>query len=121
MADPTATNFRERYSEFAADTYPDATITGAIATAMQISNVSEEAILACTAHLLTIRAQETGKIDGGAGEVQWEMQGRRQVQYVTMAKQGGDRASFFTTTAYGRLFLTLQDAAPRIGLSAMLV
>ena len=120
MTDPTLSDFRARFPEFAAETFPDATVTGAIETATQITVVSEDATLYCAAHLLSLRSQETAKPDGGAGEVKWEMQGRRQVQYVTQSKDGDGRA-FFSTTAYGRMVLTLHKASPRLALSALVV
>lgn len=109
MDAPTAAEVKARFSEFAATA--DADIATAASTALRISAVDAEATLHLTAHLLAMRSGETGKPDGGSGEVAKERVGDRDLEYVTLAR-GPGRESFFSTSPYGRLFLILESRSP---------
>ena len=109
MDAPTAAQVKARFSEFA--TTADDEITTAASTALRISAVDAEATLHLTAHLLSLRSGQTGKPDGGSGEVAKERIGDRDLEYVTLAA-GAGREAFFSTSPYGRLFLILESRSP---------
>ena len=65
-----------------------------------------------TAHLVTyLKDAMDGKssTDGGTGEHTQETVGRMTVYLKTMADRGAD--TFYTTTSYGRVYLTLRDTS----------
>ena len=102
---PTPAEFREEFPAFeSATAYPDAMINRAGTEALQIHAVSEVAHRYCMAHLLVLRKAEAPVQDGGSGEVKSEGIGKKRVNYMTQAL--GAREVFFSTTSYGRAFLT---------------
>ena len=118
MADVSVADFRARYPQFAAGTYPDDTVALAVADARELTDVSTAAVLACTAHLLTLASQETLKASGGSGVVKSETIGPKMVAYVTQAENA--REAFFGQTAYGERVLAIERRSPAT-FSAMVV
>lgn len=116
IAELSATDLRERFPEFAAATFSDAHLSQALRTAKEISSVSSEATLYCAAHILTLRADEAAKQDGGSGIVAQERIGPKWTMYRTQARQ--ERDVFFATSSYGRMVLTLESRNPKRVLSA---
>ena len=115
MADIDAAAVRAKIPELTVQAYPDAAVTAAIGTAKQIAAATDEIWLHCTAHLLVL--PRTTVVDGGRGEVKSELEGPKQVQYMTQARD--ERDVFFSTTAYGRLVLMLEERSPAAQFSCM--
>ena len=59
----------------------------------------------CMAHLITLLAEDTGKPDGGSGEVAHETAGALVNTYKTQANASEE--VFYTRTSYGRTLLTM--------------
>ena len=112
MADLTATELKQAIPPFA--DREDAEVNRAIELAYQLSDVSRDATLYCAAHLLAISGED-GDADGGSGEVEQEGLGPQAVRYKTQARRNPD--VFFTRTAYGRLFLTMESRSPKAVIS----
>ena len=106
----TVAGFRARFGEFAARS--DADVAAAVATAGRIHNLSEEIEGWVAAHVLAISGERTGLSDGGSGEIQAESLGPVSRQYVTQAATAAD--TFFSTTSYGRMVLTLEGRHPQL-------
>ena len=121
-AEVTAAEFREHFPPPAFESIPDALVETRIVEALRIHRWSELAVLYCTAHLLTLDAENVAAHDGGSGVVDSEALGPKQVSYVTQASaEATARAAFFSTTSYGRRFLALEEATPRARFGAMVV
>ena len=111
MPDWTASQVRERFPEFTPSGFPDAVVDQAIATAYRISDADHESTLWCAAHLLATLESQAARMDGGAGEITSESTGPRMTSYRTQADTG--REVFFSTSPYGRTFLTLEGRSAR--------
>ena len=111
---PTLADFRLYLPQFT-DT-PDATVERALLIVQEIHSRSKLAAVYCAAHILTLEADDTDQPDGGHGEISSETIGPSETTYVTQAEQG--REAFFTTTLYGRTFLTLEKRNPEHAFSA---
>jgi hypothetical protein len=109
--------FNTRFPEFSA--VSSARITMYLNDALEIYALSATAVVYLAAHLLTLDndsgAGSIGaSLDGGEGEVQVESAGRVSATFITQARTG--KESFFTTTAYGRKYLTFRKRfSVRIG------
>lgn len=108
-------DLRTRYPEFSEAVAADDAVAVALATAAEMAVLSDRITLACAAHLLALGRQETGKADGGAGELTAETIGPKSADYMAQAESG--REVFFTTTAYGRAMLTLEKRHPKRAIS----
>lgn len=108
----TTTQFRDRFSEFAA--ILDPRISELITEAYHLTDVSADATMYCTAHLAALESERSGGLDGGSGEVRSEAIGPKRVEYATLARNNNaGRDAFFSTTTYGRRVLTLESRVPR--------
>ncbi len=110
MADITVAEFRETFGEF--DGSSDEDIETALPVAYQLTDVSRDATLYVTAHLLALSAEYTGGPDGGSGVVKSERLGPKAVTYQIGAGDD-ERRVFFDRTSYGRMALTLEDRSPK--------
>lgn len=108
LTPPTAAEFKSKFSEFSAT--QDADVDSVVALAIQINSRSLEIVNYLTAHLLTLRAEDTGKIDGGSGEVTMEGIGPKQSSYLAQAQNNSE--VFFSRSSYGRMYLTLCKSHP---------
>ena len=117
MATPTRVGFRAAHPEFSAT--EDATVDRWLARARLWHDVVEECTYLLTAHLLTLDGGSDKTDIGGGGEVITEQVGQQMVTYQTQAKRPGDEV--FTTTFYGKLFLSLENRIPRKAYSAFVV
>ena len=116
MAVGTLAQFRERFAEFS--TTEDSAVSLALEEAGLIHAVRTLAHLYLTAHLIELeRLRAAGT--PAAGEVSFERAGSLMVQYKTQAEAGGD--AFFTSTEYGKHFLTLERRSPRRTIGAIVV
>ena len=107
-------SFKARFAEFSQD--PDNSIQLVLDEAVQIHNIRELATLFCAAHLLV---QNKG-VDSGvipSTEVTQRKVGPLGTSYITQAERG--REAFFTTTSYGRRFLTLEKRSARASIGAI--
>lgn len=116
IAELSATDLRRRFPEFGAAAHDDAALTQALRTAREITSVSSEATLYCAAHILTLRADERARQDGGSGVVAQERIGPKWTMYKTQAMNNSE--VFFETSSYGRMVLTLESRNPKRVLSA---
>ena len=98
----------------------DADITASINEALLISDVLEEATLYLAAHLMAVKTEWQSTPDGGSGVVAKETIGPRSIEYMTTAGES-ERRAFFSTTPFGRMYMTLEDRTPRAGIGAMIV
>lgn len=104
----TVAELRASYPEFAAATYADAKVTAAIKIADELAGPATAAArTALTAHVLAASALNTGKPDGGVGEVIHERVGSKGLHVKPMAARPTD--VWFTSTPYGRLYLVLDE------------
>ena len=110
----TLADFRAQFPDEPFASTPDAKVQRLLNVALSLHSVNETATLYCAAHLLALMAEEDAtslEPDGGAGVVEQESIGPRTVGYVTQA-QGDKRRAFYATTAYGRMFLALEERTP---------
>ena len=114
-----AAGFRERIPGIFADR-TDTEIAVAIDEARLISDVLEEATLYLAAHLIAVKSEWQSTPDGGSGVVSKETIGPRSIEYMTTAGES-ERRAFFSTTPFGRMYMTLEDRTPRAGIGAMFV
>lgn len=98
--------FRARFPEF--DAVADDRVILFIDDALEIHAQCEKATLYLAAHLLASAPQEgvIASDDGGSGEVSSMSNGGESISYKTQANTGAE--TFFTTTSYGRTFLTME-------------
>lgn len=108
--------FRTRFPEFPESSLTDDQLTLYLGDALAIFRLCEKAVVYLTAHLITLD-RESGvgtasgaSVDGGDGELQSESVGGVSGSWRTMADNGKD--TFFTTTAYGRKYITFRNACP---------
>ena len=105
--------FRARFPEFEAQM--DAMLTMILTDAMAIFALSSSATLYLAAHLMALDIESelgsTGaSVDGGDGEIVSDSAGGKAGSFKPMADKGRD--TFFTTTPYGRRYITLRNACP---------
>lgn len=105
MTDLTVADFRSKFAEFSS--VDDAVVSSLIPQAYGLSDVSEEATLYCIAHLVALKEEETGKPDGGSGEVMSDTIGPKTTAFMTQAET--NREVFFSTTPYGRRVLAIES------------
>ena len=110
--------FREQFPEFTADAAADAAVNRALAEAKLIHDRNSLATLFLTAHFVSLDNGTKG-VGAGAGEAKAEKAGPLSVSYKTQADRGRDAA--FTSTSYGRRFLTLEKRTPRWAIGAGVV
>ena len=103
--DITVAEVRGAFPEFAA--FTDEQIAFDLATAYMLMAYPRRATLYCTGHLLALREEQTGKADGGSGELRAETEGPQRAQYMVQAETAAD--VFFSRSAYGRLARTLEN------------
>ena len=125
----SVTSFRTRFPEFPATAttpddpllapeegraYSDDEVEAMIGVAQNLYNLSDVAVEYLAAHLLVVNdpGDDALVVDRGAGEE--TSRGRDNSSYKPMADKGQD--VFYTTTKYGRTFLALRRADPRITL-----
>lgn len=107
MPDPTRTDFRLRFPEFAATA--DEVVDLALKTGLALcGDAGFEPSLYAAAHVLAVSSQNTGEADSGSGIVGMETLGPRTIQYQNMAKEGDEIGRFFEQSAYGRMVLMLE-------------
>ena len=106
--DLTVAEVRERFLDYAS--MSDAVVSYLIAESYEITDVSRSATLYCVGHLLAIHPEQSGKADGGSGELMSEKEGELVRSYKTQACD--EREVFFSTTAYGRRVLALENRSP---------
>ena len=116
MAKATLADFRRQFPEFSETS--DESVERALDEALHIHSSRILATIFCAAHLLTLDATAEGGVQTspekkGAGA------GSLRVDYVTQAENG--KEAFFTSTNYGKRFLTLEKRNPRTGIGAMVV
>ena len=117
----TVTSFRSIFPDEPFASVSDAKVESYIEVALKIHTRDELATLYCTAHLLALdieRDEPTLEPDGGAGVVESEGIGPRQIGYVTQAT-GDKRRAFFAPTTYGRTFLVLEERHPKVALGTL--
>lgn len=114
-SDITVAEVRAAFPEFAA--FSDAQIAFDVATAYELMAAPRRATLYCVGHLLTLREEQTGKADGGSGELKMESEGPQRAEYMTQAATNAD--VFFSRSAYGRLARTLEDRSHAASWSAI--
>ena len=102
----TVAEFRTKFPEFTEAAWTDTQVQNSLDDAVLIHSVNRTASLYCAAHLLTISA-ETG-LDGGSGTVTGEKLGPQTMWYANQFGKYSEWKAFFTTTRYGRVFLTLE-------------
>ena len=120
---PSIAEFRA-YFPNAFPAVDDATLQRTINESLLIHSASEEANLYLIAHLLAMQTEWADTPDGGAGVVVKESIGPRSIDYATLAGSGSSTdmyKSFFAGSAYGRMFLILEQRTPRTGIAAMVV
>ena len=114
---PGVPDFRAQFPEL--QTSPDVVIANAITTAYAMHSQVRLATLYLAAHLVVLTAEDTGKPDGGSGEITSETSvGGKMVMYMQMAESG--REIFYTRTSYGRTFITLERRSARRGMPFLL-
>ena len=106
-------DFRSKFPEF--DSTSDATVESAINDALQMFNLCDLPALYLTAHILTIAADSGmgssgADVDGGDGETVSESVGGVSASFKSMADKGSD--TFYSTTIYGRMFLSMRQTSP---------
>lgn len=106
------TLFRQQFPELSAVT--DADVDRHMTLAREIHALKDLATVHLAAHLHVLEAAErpTGgaKIDGGSGLVTTQSVGAMSVSYSRdMTRQ--DREAYFARSAYGRMFLVLEQRA----------
>lgn len=113
LTPPTADALREAYPEFTDSKASDRDIAEAGALAVEMTALSNRAVLAVTAHILALKEMRTAEADGGAGEVKTQGTGPHTNEFVTLAsaKERGD--TWFATSAYGREFVMLKRTSPK--------
>ena len=116
---PSPSKFREEFPEFTTAKASDAEIEQAGRVASRLSAISSEALLWLTAHVLTLKSERTGDPDGGSGEVRGEGTGPFRTDYVTQAAEDGE--AFYTTSVYGRFFLSLERRQPSRAITARVI
>jgi len=99
----TLAEFREAFPELSAR--PDDAVVRALQVAQAIHCLRHIATLYCAAHLLVV-ADDIIQPDGGQAEATERGMGQLTTKYQAQAERG--RESFFTTSSYGRQFLTLE-------------
>ena len=108
----TLERFREIYPEFA--DVPDSDVEYALELAQEVHRCSANAIYALTAHFLALAEMNgTGGDTPATGTtrlVKKSRVGRVATEYVTMT-QNNPENSYYESTAYGQLFLTLKNSA----------
>ena len=106
MATANLNDFRAQFPEFSET--EDDKVNFALSLAKQFNNKSKRLILYAAAHLLAGKYIEPSSpgMDGGAGELMKYALGPKAQEFKTMADDGSE--VFFTTTSYGRIFLTLE-------------
>lgn len=112
----TLTDFRNQFSEFS--TRSDAEVNRVLEEACHIHSARKLATLFCAAHLLVLNSN-IAEGEKTSGEIESAGTGPLRVSYKTQAENGRD--VFFTSTNYGRRFLTLEKRNPRTGIGAMVV
>lgn len=113
-----AAAFRARFPAPLFADKDDTAVALAISDAQLLHTRNETAVLYLAAHLLALDSEQTGRPDGGAGVVQKEKIGPRDIQYLTDAGTD-ERRAFYATTSFGRRFLALEDRTPRVALGAI--
>jgi len=101
---------RTRFPEFVDRS--DGEIAGAIETATELAVTPPSSTPWAAAHLLAIAEQATGVADGGSGEVKSEGLAGASMGTMPMAMSGDE--VFWSTSAYGRMVLTLRRASPAV-------
>ena len=115
MTEISATDFRAQFPDLAAT---DAELDLVLPEAIEIHSVSRLATLFCAAHLIVFNQQvAAGSIP--ATEVASRTVGPLSSTSLTQAEKG--REAFFTSTPYGRRFLTLEKRSARSGIGALVV
>ena len=109
-------SFREQFPELASTS--DALVNRALREALEIHSSRTMATLYCAAHLLQLD-QDINAGTASASEKSGAGVGSLSVQYVTQAEKG--REAFFTSTDYGKRFLTHERRNARTGIGAMVV
>ena len=108
----TVDNFKANFTELTGLT--DTEIERILYQALQLHKHSPQATQYCAAHLyVLLKKSEAANdpIDGGGGEVAKDQIGAQVQEYRVMAEKG--REVFFSTTSYGRHFLTLEKRTPQ--------
>ena len=106
-------SFRAEFPEFS--TTSDDAVNRFLALAKLIHTVREAATLYCTAHLLKLeQSREAGNVT--SAEISSRGVGPMNASYLTQAETG--RESFFTSTSYGKIFLTLEKRSARASIGA---
>lgn len=118
VAKPTASEFRSFFEgSFPDSNFSDAVVEKAIDLAFAFNAHTQTGVRYAAAHILTVEMQSSVQ-DGGSGEVTLSMLGAKQVQMMPQAESG--RESYFTSTHYGRTFLTLEKRNVRRPFAVML-
>jgi len=107
------TDFRSRFPEF--DSTSDSVVELAIGDALNIYNLCDHGVLYLTAHILSLHSDSGvggsgASVDGGEGETTSESVGGVSASFKSMADRGDD--TFYTSTAYGRMFMALKRTSP---------
>ncbi len=110
------TEFREQFPEFSASS--DAQVERVLAEATEIHNQSKRATLFLAAHLLKLDQQTSDGVESSP-EKESASAGALSVSYKTQAETG--REAFFTSTSYGKRFLTLEKRNARSGIGVLVV
>ena len=110
--------FRARFPEF--DLVADSIVLAIINEALHIFALCDLPVLWLTAHLLTLDANygigsTGGSVDGGEGETTSESVGGVSASFKSQADTGAD--AFYTSTSYGRRYLTLRKTTPAYAFS----
>ena len=126
MPAPSANEFRADFPEFPetktgpdgnpVDVWTDAKLAPILAAAYQIHALEPYLTKLLAAHLATLDAEAVSEADYGSGEIKHEEAGPRKVDYVTMARDGGE--AFYTRSSYGRMFLAMENRMPAKRISA---
>lgn len=111
LTEPTADQLRTRYPEFAdLAGVTDADIGRAAHVAVRLTALSEDAVLAATAHIVAVNRAPAlpGETDGGMGEIASDKTGPTSRQYVTLADAQCRSDGWWATSVYGREFVMLR-------------
>ena len=115
MATVTVSAFRTQFPEF---TESDVNVRKALDEALLIHSIRALATYFCAAHLLVFD-QKVAAGTVPTTEISQRGAGPLSAQYLTQAESG--KEAFFTSTSYGRRFLTLEKRSARASIGAMVV
>ena len=114
----TVTSFRTRFPEFSAKS--DDEVDAALDIADQVNSKTNLAYYVGAHVLVTDELRDATSIDGGVYPLTGDAVGGLSNSYQLPATDG-DLVSWLRLTEYGRRYLALRTASPRVGIAARVV